>query len=124
LRAIEEGRLREGIQSRRRDFRLAVSQPSGYHKILNAERDMSKVLMYSTAVCPYCVRAEQLLTRKGVTDIEKVRVDLQPERREEMMRKTGQRTVPQIYIGETHVGGCDDLYELERQGKLDALLAA
>jgi glutaredoxin 3 len=85
---------------------------------------MSKVVMYSTAVCPYCVRAEQLLTRKGVTEIEKVRVDLQPERREEMMQKTGRRTVPQIYIGETHVGGCDELYELERQGKLDALLAA
>lgn len=85
---------------------------------------MSKVLMYSTAVCPYCVRAEQLLTRKGVTEIEKVRVDLQPERREEMMQKTGRRTVPQIYIGETHVGGCDELYELERQGKLDTLLAA
>ena len=85
---------------------------------------MSKVLMYSTAVCPYCVRAEQLLTRKGVTDIEKVPVDLQPERREEMMQKTGRRTVPQIYIGETHVGGCDELYELERQGKLDSLLAA
>ena len=85
---------------------------------------MSKVLMYSTAVCPFCVRAEQLLTRKGVTEIEKVRVDLQPERREEMMQKTGRRTVPQIYIGETHVGGCDELYELERQGRLDALLAA
>ncbi|MBL8479308.1 MAG: glutaredoxin 3 [Sterolibacteriaceae bacterium] len=85
---------------------------------------MSKVLMYSTAVCPYCVRAEQLLTRKGVTDIEKVRVDLDPQRREEMMQKTGQRTVPQIFIGETHVGGCDDLYELEHQGKLDSLLAA
>jgi glutaredoxin 3 len=85
---------------------------------------MSKVLMYSTAVCPYCVRAEQLLTRKGVTDIEKVRVDLQPERRDEMMQRTGRRTVPQIYIGETHVGGCDELYELERQGKLDSLLAA
>ena len=85
---------------------------------------MSKVLMYSTAVCPFCVRAEQLLTRKGVTDIEKVRVDLQPERREEMMQRTGRRTVPQIYIGETHVGGCDELYELEHQGKLDSLLAA
>jgi len=85
---------------------------------------MSKVLMYSTAVCPYCVRAEQLLTRKGVTEIEKVRVDLEPERREEMMQRTGRRTVPQIYIGETHVGGCDELYELERQGKLDSLLAA
>ncbi len=85
---------------------------------------MPKVLMYSTAVCPYCVRAEQLLTRKGVTVVEKVRVDLEPDRREEMMQRTGRRTVPQIYIGDTHVGGCDDLYELERQGKLDALLAA
>ena len=85
---------------------------------------MAKILMYSTAVCPYCARAEQLLARKGVTDIEKVRVDLEPERRAEMMQKTGQRTVPQIYIGATHVGGCDDLYELDRQGKLDRLLAA
>ncbi len=85
---------------------------------------MSKVLMYSTAVCPFCVRAEQLLKRKGVTEIEKVRVDLEPDRREEMMRKTGRRTVPQVYIGATHVGGCDELYELERQGKLDSLLAA
>ena len=85
---------------------------------------MSKVLMYSTAVCPFCVRAEQLLTRKGVAEIEKVRIDLQPERREEMMQKTGRRTVPQIYIGETHVGGCDELFELERQGRLDSLLAA
>ena len=85
---------------------------------------MAKVLMYSTAVCPYCVRAEQLLTRKGVTEIEKVRVDLDPARRQEMMQKTGCRTVPQIYIGETHVGGCDELFELEHQGKLDSLLAA
>ena len=64
---------------------------------------MPKVLMYSTAVCPFCVRAEQLLKRKGVTEIEKVRVDLEPERREEMMQKTGRRTVPQVYIGATHV---------------------
>lgn len=85
---------------------------------------MPKILMYSTGVCPYCVRAEQLLTRKGVTEIEKVRVDLDPARREEMMQRTGRRTVPQIYIGETHVGGCDDLYALEHDGKLDALLAA
>jgi len=85
---------------------------------------MPKVLMYSTAVCPYCVRAEQLLTRKGVTDIEKVRVDLEPQRRAEMMEKTGRRSVPQIYIGDFHVGGCDDLVELDRQGRLDALLAA
>ena len=85
---------------------------------------MPKVLMYSTAVCPYCVRAEQLLTRKGVTEIEKVRVDLAPGRREEMMERTGRRSVPQIFIGDTHVGGCDDLYELDHQGKLDPLLAA
>lgn len=84
---------------------------------------MAKVLMYSTAVCPYCVRAEQLLVQKGVGDIEKVRVDLDPARREEMMARTGRRTVPQIYIGDTHVGGCDDLYALDREGKLDALLA-
>ncbi len=82
-----------------------------------------RVLMYSTAVCPYCVRAEQLLTQKGVVDIEKVRVDLEPDRREEMMQKTGRRTVPQIYIGDFHVGGCDDLYALERDGRLDPLLA-
>ena len=85
---------------------------------------MSKVLMYATAVCPYCVRAEQLLRRKGVTEIEKVRVDLDPARRDEMMEKTGRRTVPQIFIGDRHVGGCDDLYDLDRAGNLDPLLAA
>lgn len=84
----------------------------------------AKVLMYSTAVCPYCVRAEQLLARKGVTDIEKVRVDLEPERREEMMARTGRRTVPQIYIGTTYVGGCDDLEALDRAGGLAPLLAS
>lgn len=83
-----------------------------------------KVVMYATAVCPYCVRAEQLLRRKGVTDIEKIRVDLEPERRAEMMTKSnGMRTVPQIFIGDTHIGGCDELHELERQGRLDPLLA-
>lgn len=85
---------------------------------------MAKILMYSTGVCPYCVRAEQLLRAKGVTEIEKVRVDLDPVRRDEMMEKTGRRTVPQIYIGETYVGGCDDLYALDHEGKLDPLLAA
>ena len=85
---------------------------------------MAKVLMYSTAVCPFCVRAEQLLMHKGVTGLEKVRIDLDPARREEMMQKTGRRTVPQIYIGDTHVGGCDELYALERKGELDALLQA
>lgn len=85
---------------------------------------MQRVLMYSTAVCPYCVRAEQLLKSKGVTEIEKVRVDLEPERREEMMSRTGgRRTVPQIFIGDTHVGGCDDLYALDRAGGLVPLLA-
>ena len=82
-----------------------------------------KALMYTTAVCPYCQMAERLLIAKGVT-IEKVRVDLDPARRAEMMEKTGRRTVPQIYIGETHVGGYDDLAALERAGKLDPLLDA
>ncbi len=85
---------------------------------------MRKVKMYSTAVCPFCVRAETLLKSKGVADIEKLRVDLDPQLRAEMMEKTGRRTVPQIYVGETHVGGCDDLMALDRAGKLDALLAA
>jgi glutaredoxin 3 len=77
--------------------------------------------MYTTAVCPYCIMAERLLVAKGVV-IEKVRVDLEPTRRAEMMEKTGRRTVPQIYIGETHVGGYDDLAALDRAGKLDPLL--
>jgi len=83
----------------------------------------AKVLMYTTAVCPYCQMAERLLVAKGVV-IEKVRVDLEPARRAEMMEKTGRRTVPQIYIGETHVGGYDDLAALDRAGKLDPLLNA
>lgn len=80
------------------------------------------VLMYTTGVCPYCVRAKQLLSARGVDHIEEVRVDLDPERRDEMMQKTGRRTVPQIFIGETHVGGCDDLYALDRAGQLIPLL--
>lgn len=80
------------------------------------------IRIYSTAVCPYCVRAEQLLLRKGVSDIEKIRIDLDPARRDEMMTLTGRRTVPQIFIGDQHIGGCDDLYELDRAGKLDELL--
>ena len=85
---------------------------------------MAKVLMYSTGVCPFCIRAEQLLKRKGVAEIEKVRVDLDPGRRKEMMDITGQRTVPQIFIDDTYVGGCDELYALDHEGKLDPLLAA
>ena len=78
--------------------------------------------MYSTGVCPYCVMAERLLTSKGIANIEKIRVDLDPQQRVEMMQKTGRRTVPQIYIGDTHVGGFDDLNALDRAGKLDPLL--
>ena len=81
----------------------------------------AKVVMYTTAVCPYCQMAERLLRSKGV-DVEKVRVDLEPARRAEMMEKTGRRTVPQIYVGDTHVGGYDDLAALEHAGKLDPLL--
>jgi glutaredoxin 3 len=85
---------------------------------------VAKVTMYSTAVCPYCVQAERLLKSKGVETIEKIRVDLQPELRDAMIAKTGRRTVPQIYIGETHVGGFDDLSALDRAGGLEKLLAA
>lgn len=84
---------------------------------------MPPIVMYCTEICPYCVRAEHLLQRKGAGQIEKIRVDLQPELREEMMQKTGRRTVPQIYIGAHHVGGYDDLAALDRAGELDGLLA-
>jgi len=80
--------------------------------------------MYSTGVCPYCQMAERLLRAKGISAIDKVRVDLEPERRVEMMEKTGRRTVPQIYIGETHVGGYEELAALDRAGSLDELLRA
>jgi glutaredoxin 3 len=79
-------------------------------------------MIYATAICPFCVQAERLLRAKGVADIAKVRVDLEPERRQEMMQKTGRRTVPQIYIGALHVGGYDDLVALDRAGKLGPLL--
>ena len=84
---------------------------------------MPRVTMYSTGACPYCTQAERLLAAKGVTAIDKVRVDLDPVRRQEMMERTGRRTVPQIYIGEFHVGGYDDLVALDRDGRLNALLA-
>jgi glutaredoxin 3 len=85
---------------------------------------MPKVMMYATGVCPYCLMAERLLRAKGVTEIEKDRIDLDPARRDEMMQRTGRRTVPQIYVGERHVGGYDDLAALDRAGGLDPLLAA
>jgi glutaredoxin 3 len=84
---------------------------------------LPKVLMYCTAACPFCQAAERLLLDKGVK-IDKIRVDLEPARRAEMMQKSGRRTVPQIWIGERHIGGCDDLYDLERQGGLEPLLKA
>ena len=84
---------------------------------------MPTVKMYCTAVCPYCQMAEKLLNRKGISEIEKIRVDLQPEQRAHMMEITGRRTVPQIYIGERHIGGFDDLSALDAEGGLDPLLA-
>jgi glutaredoxin 3 len=80
--------------------------------------------MYTTAVCPYCVRAKQLLKARGVEHIEEVRIDLLPEERDRMMAMTGRRTVPQIFIGDTHVGGCDDLVALDSRGGLVPLLQA
>jgi len=85
---------------------------------------MNRVRMYTTAVCPYCVRAKQLLRQRGVEHIEEIRVDLDPAQRAEMMAITGRRTVPQIFIGDTHVGGCDDLIALDQRGGLVPMLAA
>ena len=84
---------------------------------------MPKVTMYTTAVCPYCVRAKQVLKARGVQEIDEIRVDLQPEERQKMMDITGRRTVPQIFIGDTHVGCCDDLMALDSRGGLTPLLA-
>ena len=82
------------------------------------------IQMYTTAICPYCVRAEQLLRQRGVTDIEKIRIDLYLARKDEMIARTGRRTVPQIFIGDRHIGGCDDLHAVDRAGELVPLLAA
>lgn len=84
---------------------------------------MQAVKMFTTAVCPYCVRAKQVLKARGVEQIEEIRIDTDPVQRQHMMEITGRRTVPQIFIGTTHVGGCDDLMALEARGGLDALLA-
>ncbi len=85
---------------------------------------MQAVKMYTTQVCPYCLRAKALLKQRGVEAIEEIRIDLDPAQREHMMAITGRRTVPQIFIGDTHVGGCDDLMELDKQGGLLPLLGA
>ena len=83
---------------------------------------MQPVKMYTTAVCPFCIRAKQILKSKGVEQIEEIRIDMLPEERAKMMEITGRRTVPQIFIGDTHVGGCDDLVDLDRKGGLMPLL--
>jgi glutaredoxin 3 len=83
---------------------------------------MQPVKMFTTAVCPYCIRAKQILVAKGVSAIDEIRVDLNPGERRHMMEITGRRTVPQIFIGDTHVGGCDDLVALDQRGGLDPLL--
>ncbi|MEF7614789.1 glutaredoxin 3 [Aquincola sp. MAHUQ-54] len=83
---------------------------------------MNNVRMYTTQVCPYCVRAKQLLQQRGVTQIDEIRVDLKPAERDTMIELTGRRTVPQIFIGDKHVGGCDDLIALDRAGGLLPLL--
>ena len=85
---------------------------------------MARVLIYGTASCPYCQAADRLLARKGVSDIERVRVDLEPARRAEMRQKSGRSTVPQIWIGGRHIGGSDELHELDDSGQLDQLLLA
>jgi glutaredoxin 3 len=85
---------------------------------------MATVTMYTTAVCPYCVRAKSILKAKGVTEINEIRIDSDPEQRQKMMERTSRRTVPQIYINDFHVGGCDDLEALNAAGKLDPLLTA
>lgn len=85
---------------------------------------MAKVKMYTTQVCPFCQRAKHLLKQRGVEEIEEVRVDLHPAERQAMMQITGRRTVPQIFIGDTHVGGCDDLIALDQRGGLMPMLAA
>ncbi|PVE43739.1 glutaredoxin 3 [Limnohabitans planktonicus] len=85
---------------------------------------MQAVKMYTTAVCPYCIRAKQLLKAKGVTQVEEIRIDLDPAQRDHMMQITGRRTVPQIFVGDTHVGGCDDLMALDAKGGLVSLLQA
>ena len=85
---------------------------------------MPTVKMYSTGTCPYCIRAKQLLKAKGVAQIDEIRVDLEPAQRQTMMEITGRRTVPQIFVGDTHVGGHDDLVALDQRGALDKLLAS
>lgn len=99
------------------------AQPSSNASASSGAQDAPAITMYATGFCPYCIQAERLLKAKGVHEIAKIRVDLEPHLRQTMMQRTGRRTVPQIYIGDVHVGGYDDLVALDRSGKLDPLLA-
>ncbi len=98
---------------------MAAGKTAGRERVIQ----MANIVMYTSAVCPYCINAERLLASKGVTRIDKIRVDLEPERRVEMIAKTGRRTVPQIFIDDRHIGGFDDLRALDLAGGLDPLLA-
>ena len=112
-------------QSPKPDLRSSSKAKNLYLKYYNYRKiAMPAVKMYTTAVCPFCVRAKQILQSKGVAHIEEVRVDLLPDERVKMMEITGRRSVPQIFIGDTHVGGCDDLMALDSQGGLMPLLQA
>lgn len=101
---------------------MATGQPAGRKVVLKMAAP--KIIMYLTGSCPFCHMAERLLISRGVTEIDKIRIDLDPIKREEMMNKTSRRTVPQIYIGERHVGGFDDLSALDKAGELTPLLTA
>src|SRR5690349_21103856 len=126
--AVEQGgtyrarrRLCGSARAGRRCERLAAGR---HARRQTRSCEVNKVIMYSTQVCPYCQMAERLLKSRGVEHIEKVLIDKDPARRQEMMTRTGRRTVPQVYIGDTHVGGYDDLSALDRAGGLTPLLAA
>lgn len=123
---MEAGRAASLAKTRRQVVdqfqRVLLNTGTGYALIERKDLWMAQVLMYTTAVCPYCQRAEALLKQRGVSQIEKIRIDLDPAARDAMMTRTGRRTVPQIYIGEHHVGGFDDLAALDRDGGLTPLL--
>jgi glutaredoxin 3 len=103
-------------------YDLRENQASQFQSALDAAEVMNQVRMYTTQVCPYCIRAKQLLKQRGVDAIDEVRVDLNPSERDSMIARTGRRTVPQIFIGDTWVGGCDDLIALDQKGGLMPLL--
>src|SRR5690606_23472453 len=108
----------------RRHARMVVRRTARHPEILTRSPRMSKVVMYSKDYCPYCARAQALLKQRGVADLEIIRIDQDPSQRDVMIERTGRRTVPQIFIGDKHIGGCDDLIALDRAGGLEPLLKA